>query len=193
MKDKILQLIKQKGMFDTALLIADKYDLKNDVITELKSELNTEITLEKLKDIIDCEICNTTNYLHLHINIYNFGLIYRNVITLDFYNNKKLRYISLIHNSLVRINVCHNILLEMLYCNYNLLTEIDLSKNINLQILNIKDNLITGTLDLSNNYKLKELNTQGNISLDNIILNNKVKNKIQLLIDEHTKITYKYV
>lgn len=172
----------KSGMFDTAFLIASKYNLDKELFDILRK--NHDVDLTQLKYILNQEVLNTTAYYDI---FYNVKRIHINNIVSDFSSNLKLEYLNIFDNQIhgkTTIDISKNLYLKELHLLFTHLTTIDISNNVNLTHCKISNNYLK-TLNTDNNTKLKELvvgfnqleqlNLKNNILLSKIICyNNKL-------------------
>lgn len=152
MIEKLLNMIKQDNMFDLAFILAEKYHLKDDLLTLLIK--NRVISYNMLKSIINQQKCDSIDYLDISYNIRDLHLINMKIDNIDLSNNKNIKHINLSHKPIQKLELSNLIYLEKLFVNSTKLRNINLSNNNNLEVLSIMDCPIE-TLDLSkfNKYK----------------------------------------
>lgn len=128
------------GMFDTAFLIASKYNLDEQLYNILKK--NYTISFETLKELVNCKIKEDYYYLDICYNIIELRIENQNIETLDLSCNQKLERLYCNDNMLTVLNL-DNTNLKHLDCSYNYLTTLNLTKCIKLDCLyaNMNHNL----------------------------------------------------
>lgn len=175
----------KNGMFDTAFLIASKYNLDK----ELHNSLCRGYILNKdlLKKFIEMESTDNNMYLDIMPNLKKLKISFNTLTSINLSHNHKLMDIRIQNTTLTNLEVpsstinlscdfneINNLILdnckklEKLSCVRNKLQSLDVSNCEELNTLNIYNNNIK-IIDLSKNLKIKYLLC--NDKLKKIILN----------------------
>lgn len=185
--EKLIKLAKQESMFETAFLIASKYNLEKELFNLLKK--NYDLSFDEFELLFFVDTTLNTNHIDILYNLINISLKSEKSLNLDLEENKKLEFIYCIFCDINSLNLTNNPNLKKIVFNNCTLPNIDFSKNINIENVKINMSKIE-TIDLSNQLKLKTVECRGK-HIKTLFLNENIKDNVELKISNNVNIIYK--
>lgn len=201
MIEKLVEMVNNREMVETAFVIAEKHNLDYDLrIILSKGFTNGNLEPLTTEDLIEYKkmkyLSNTlllgvcTNIVYFNYSFYKEDYFYYKY---NLSNNIKLETINIQDIYLKHLDLSKNNLLKDITISQTQINYLDLSNNKELQYVSLYYNPYLEVVDLRNSKVLDILYLGNNKKLKTVFLNEKVRNKTQIYknIDCDIEIIYR--